>query len=203
MTDDSVAKAYEQTPLLAFSWGTCLQLQILRETAAEIRSLIVAGVKPDGPWDGNSLSRAQGHFWLWVLGAYEVLRTMAQASSCFTPELHARITVEKRHFNQIRIPFAKQERAGAKKGDATSTWREVFSLGYKPDGDIIFSVGGTEFCAKDLMERFELFIKSIKRQEVLQSHEQFFQIQGASAAQQHAAADVHASAASPLRQGRG
>lgn len=203
MTDDSVAHAYAQTPLLAFSCGTCLQLQFLNETAAEIRLLIASGVKHDGPWDGNALSKAHGQFWLWVLGAYEVLRTMAQAPSCFTPDLYHRITLEKRHFNQIRIPFAKQERAGVRKGDATSTWREVFAFGYKPDGDIIFSIGGTEFCAKDLIERFELFIKTIDRHDVLQSHEQFFQLQDASSAQQDAAADVPASAASPLQQGGG
>ncbi len=36
--------------------------------------------------DGGRVARAESLMWLWVLGAYEVVRTICQAKDCFTQQ---------------------------------------------------------------------------------------------------------------------
>lgn len=171
MTDHSSSEqAFERTPLLAFSLSTCLQIQFLREIATDIRTLTSSAVRTDGPWDGNALAKAQGLFWLWILGAYEVVRTMAQAKQCFAPDALQRIVQEKKHLAQIRMPFAKQEREGKR----LPVWREFFSDGCNADGDIIFTIAGNTVHAKVQLVRFEAFVTGFECADILMSHEQSY-----------------------------
>src|ERR1700687_2076506 len=55
---------------------------------------------------------AYSHFWLWVLAAYEVTRTMHQARVCFSVPLGNRLGTLKKQLSQLRVPFAKQELPG-------------------------------------------------------------------------------------------
>lgn len=54
--------------------------------------------------------------YLWVLGAYELVRTLDQRCQAkpdlFGPELTARVRVTKQQINRLRIPLAKMEAAG-------------------------------------------------------------------------------------------
>ena len=62
----------------------------------------------EGIVDGD-FNLAYGRIWLWILGAYEVVRTMCQARICFSEEYLAKLTTFKTAMADIRIPFAKQE----------------------------------------------------------------------------------------------
>jgi hypothetical protein len=50
--------------------------------------------------------------WLWTLGAYEVVRTMCQAKSCFSDRTMDQLTHLKKTLSAVRMPAAKMEKAG-------------------------------------------------------------------------------------------
>lgn len=95
--------------------------------------------------DGESLNRAYGLFWLWVIGTYEVIRTMCQAKSCFSEEVYDRLDRFKKHIATLRVPFAKQEYQGRQvpiKAE-NSMKLEVEAR------DIVFSVKEQRFAARE------------------------------------------------------
>lgn len=55
--------------------------------------------------------------YLWILGAYELVRSLDQRAQAhagiLTSDIHDQITKVKRHFARLRIPLAKMEPAGA------------------------------------------------------------------------------------------
>src|SRR5687767_1566334 len=72
-------------PLLKFSLYTDVQVGLLRERGMEIIALLDDACGPDSSCDADAMMRIYGCFWLWVLGSYEVVRTMDEARSCFAP----------------------------------------------------------------------------------------------------------------------
>jgi hypothetical protein len=69
--------------------------------------------------DGSRIDRAESLMWLWTLGAYEVVRTMCQAKSCFSSKALGQLTQLKKTLAAVRMPAAKMEKAG-KKAPVTS-----------------------------------------------------------------------------------
>src|SRR4051794_19183463 len=109
--DPTVEAMLDNKPLLMFSLYTQDQADALRELGDEILRLLALNQAKDGTAqnDGPRFIRANNLFWFWVLGAYEVLRTMAGHSACFTPPVATDITALKQKLAKIRVPFAKQE----------------------------------------------------------------------------------------------
>jgi hypothetical protein len=64
------------------------------------------------PVDGGSLDRAESLMWLLSLGAYEVMRTMHQAKTCFSERLVQDLSVLKKTLGSVRLPAAKIEKPG-------------------------------------------------------------------------------------------
>ena len=54
--------------------------------------------------------RASDLMWLWTLGAYEVVRTMAQAQACFSPRFYREAAALKVALERVRVPGTKMER---------------------------------------------------------------------------------------------
>jgi hypothetical protein len=55
------------------------------------------------------LARAEMLFWFWLLGAYEVVRTMTHTSDCFSDHYVDRLTGLKKQLEFARMPAAKME----------------------------------------------------------------------------------------------
>lgn len=152
-------EAFKRTPLMAFSPGTQLQVQILNEKGKEILSHMEQSVANPGQVDGNAMSKAHGLFWLWVLGVYEVLRTMDQSSGSLSDGLKDKIRAEKKYFAKIRMPFAKQEFQGKK----IRAWKASFATGVcGTTGDIAFDIESQTYSAKASVERFQAFIAGLR-----------------------------------------
>jgi hypothetical protein len=164
--EDSVTAMFRKSPLMAFSPLTQLQLQCLEEVAGEIEDLLAESMLDPENANGNLISRSYSRMWLWLLGAYEVLRTMAEAKQCFSIQFHSRLLDEKRHFAEIRMPLAKQEYRGKK----DSAWRDGFLIGIKlQTHDAFFAINGIEYSARDLIARFRTFISSIQPADVVKA----------------------------------
>lgn len=72
--------------LLAFSFALSTRNNQLTTIADEILDLLDDGISAQ-QIDGQNVTRAGILIWLWTLGAYEIVRTMCQAKSCFSKNL--------------------------------------------------------------------------------------------------------------------
>ena len=135
-----------------------LDVQLLEYEAAEADSL---------PRDLGDLSATDAfndhitHSYLWVLGTYELIRTLDQRvreHSVFAGEICERIGDVKRRFARIRVPLAKHEPArGYDETDQGFPWpaySEAHGIGWRVAEDTV--VG-----RKDLADLFLELLESI------------------------------------------
>lgn len=117
--------------------------------------------------DGQVVMRAHGLFWLWVLGAYEVVRTMCQAKRCFTPAVAAQIKFVERSLWLLRIPFAKQELPGEKA--PVHAELSIYGVQHSPP-DLQYAVKEQVVSARDLIEQFTAVFAAIRRSDIVADH---------------------------------
>lgn len=86
--------------LVAFSSYLSGRNQVLLAIAAEIV----------GHLDAGERGRASDLMWLWVIGAYEVVRTMCQAQGCFSLQFARVLSGLKVALERVRVPSTKMER---------------------------------------------------------------------------------------------
>ena len=79
--EDQVARE----PLLAFSFVLSTRHNQLTTIADEILDNVDKGISKE-KIDTKYTTKAGILIWLWTLGAYEIVRTMCQAKSCFDSE---------------------------------------------------------------------------------------------------------------------
>jgi len=107
MDDQNVIdRMLDKEPLILFSLYTAGQVRTLQDVGKELLSLLESTIVPKSI-DGASFNRAYGLFWLWVLGAYEVTRTMCQAKACFSRDLSMKLAGLKQRLSILRMPFAE------------------------------------------------------------------------------------------------
>lgn len=156
----------DQNPLIRFSVYTHIQVCTLSTLGREILALLNSSIA-EGSADPQASNRAYGMFWLWLLGAYEVTRTMCQAKSCFTAELSTKLIALKKPLSKLRMPFAKQEYKGENSPIATeASISAVDTIGK----DFKFKINGTVLSVRDLIGAFESVFGNIKREDVLNHH---------------------------------
>ena len=166
-SDDPVEQMLRRKPLIAFSVYTDIQATILIDTANNIR----AGL--DDIFEGDviqvvKLNSAYGLFWLWLLGAYEVVRTMCQAENCFSQGLRERLESFKRRLADLRIPFAKQEYRGERvpiRGELSMTRHPSRS-----EPDLVYRLGEDEYSARSLLYEFDTIFGEIGLDDILSEH---------------------------------
>lgn len=171
--DDPVEKMLTENPLIGFSVYTHIQSKTLQTLRQEIIQCFEAGMytlSGDGETpcvDGELVNRAYGLFWLWVLGAFEIVRTMCQAEQCFSSRVIGDLKDIKRRLALLRMPFAKQELAGKSVpvGAEPSIYRIV---GSPPD--FWYQVSGQEFSVRQLLDEFAIVLSKINRSDVLANH---------------------------------
>ena len=163
---DTISEMLNQNPLIGFSIYTQIQVRTLSAFGQEILDLLDSSMA-EGSVDAQALNRAYGMFWLWLLGAYEVTRTMCQAKSCFTAELSTKLIDLKKRLSALRIPFAKQEYE--KKTTPIKAEASIYGVD-RMRKDFKFEITGTVLSVRDLISAFESVFGNIKREDVLSDH---------------------------------
>ena len=159
-----VQAALRSRPLLRFSAYTAIQADIVRNLSAEIRSVLDDAFRVSGQVQGDSFSRAYGLFWLWVLGSYEVVRTMSSAPTCFTASAFVKIRAYKKRIAVLRIPFAKQQY----RGEATAIRAEASVWGIDQDAkDLKFEVKDRVITIRTMLDDFDELITALTPDDVL------------------------------------
>lgn len=163
---NTIAEMLNQNPLVWFSAYTQIQVRTLSAFGREILDLLDSSMA-EGSVDAQAFDRAYGMFWLWLLGAYEVTRTMCQAKSCFTEELSTKLITLKKRLSALRMPFAKQEYEGRRtpiKNEASVCSMDTMAKDFK------FEINGTALSVRDLISAFESVFGNIKGEDVLSDH---------------------------------
>ena len=111
--------------------------------------------------------------WLWLLGAYEVVRTMCQAKSCFTENTVSKLQELKRTLSDVRMPAAKMEKRGQKKPVTSNRSPAGLDMAKKDllvnDPDVQPDVS-----ARDLLSKFDEVFSSISKDDVHSQHEESY-----------------------------
>ena len=152
----------ELSPLHFFSIYTVVQVQSLDRVGREIVG-ICASWRPNGEsTEIVDFPRCYDLFWLWVLGSYEVIRTMKQhCPRCFSAAAQGRISVAYLKIKPIRIPFAKQENQNGSGPIYAENSVSGFGRGMK------FRINGTLIDSTDLIEEILEFFNSFVRADVV------------------------------------
>ena len=103
----------------------------------------------------DDFTETYGQFWLWLLGAYEVIRTLCEYSDQFDPDFAEKLQELKRDLAKVRVPFAKQEYRGRSEGIGGDL--SVTSFGK----DMKFQIDGEEVSSQDVIAKVTNFIESI------------------------------------------
>ncbi|WP_170506845.1 MULTISPECIES: ubiquitin-like domain-containing protein [Ruegeria] len=150
----------QQKPLVRFSIYTLIQADSLQRVGQKLCSL-----SQGWPEDikGGDLSEYYDLFWLWVLGSYEVLRTMDQHSSCFSVEKQTEIKDLKKKLHKIRIPFAKQELRG--RGGPIDNENSIANV----SSGLRFVIEGQRFESCDLIHEVTSFLRSFAPMDIRSS----------------------------------
>ena len=161
-----VARIFEDAPLMRFSLYTHTQFESLCRTRSRLSSICP---RPNdiGAVNYSELLDYHDLFWLWTLGAYEVLRTMTQHSSCFREEAQERLQKAKVEVATLRMPFAKQELRGqTPKGKNRFSSENSFSA---IDNGLVFIVNEERIQSEDFMDRTIEVLRSIKIDDIISS----------------------------------
>lgn len=155
----------EANPLVRFSVYTHIQAAFLRERGQEILRLMdrasVGGATP------SLTQTVYPEFWLWVFGAYEVVRTMSIGQGCFSPSLTVRLVDLKKQLTPLRMVLAKQERAGHQGNIDADGSIAGFGLENK---DLVFLLDGKQprrLSARELIRTVEELFAGIRLEDVL------------------------------------
>lgn len=163
-TDAAISEMLKRAPLVRFSPYSQVQIETVQKLSAELIQNLDQGIQGH-QIDGQTFQCIYGDFWLWVLGAYEVTRTMSEYKNCFSGCLNTAVSTFKRSISILRIPFAKQQFMGHDKrpinGEA-SVYK--FDLEKK---DLAFEVEGKVVWMRELINEFESLVRSIKPEDVL------------------------------------
>ena len=120
--------------------------------------------------DGGSVERAESLMWLWLLGAYEIVRTMHQAKYCFNGRVASDIGNLKDLLAEIRMPAAKMEKLG-RKVPVTST-RSPSGWDVQNHDLLLNDPEESEaISARHVLAEFDRVFCSITKADVLSTHE--------------------------------
>lgn len=104
-------QSVERDPLQVFSFYLSSRENILCTFAEEIIEHLDHGFAAECI-DVRRIERAESLMWLWILGAYEIVRTMYQAKQCFSAQLQQDLHGLKKTLAHVRMPAAKMEKPG-------------------------------------------------------------------------------------------
>lgn len=165
MTDDQVLQdIWKRGPLIHFSVYSHLQVEALRRLSSEICEHLDTSISAQGI-DGAGFQRTYGLFWLWVLGAYEMTRTLSEYKKCFSDLFQGEIAHFKSTISVLRMPFAKQQFQGRDKRPISAE-ASIYGVD-TTNKDLSFQIDGKEIWVRVTLAEFERFMGAVTVDDVL------------------------------------
>ena len=168
LKNPSPAEMDLRDPLSTFSFYLSGRVNVLCGFADEIIENLDEGFLASSV-DGGRISRAESLMWLWILGAYEIVRTMVQAEKCFSPEALKKLRVLKKSLSVVRMPASKMEKQG-KRVPVTSN-RSPAGWNVENKDLLVNDPEGDDISARELFSNFDKTFCSIRKSDILARHE--------------------------------
>jgi hypothetical protein len=159
--DRAIEDLLESNPLLVFSCYTHGQVSHLIDKGEHNLQLLDQCFTEDSA--SASLNDSYHNFWLWLLGAYEVVRTMSAADDCFDDELLQELQALKATLASLRMPFAKQEHRGRRRPIGSEISIYTVSVQRR---DFSFKIGSEFLWVRDIVQKFINTMSMISRHSV-------------------------------------
>lgn len=163
----------ERDPVMAFSHYLSGRVHLLLALKEEILDHLESGFSGKHV-DGGRVGRAESLMWLWILGAYEVVRTMCQAKGCFSDSMFSELALLKKTLSAARMPAAKMEKVGKKKpvnsNRSPSGWDVVTRDLFVNDPD-----EKPDISARFMLAEFDRVFSSMTKHDVLARHEESYE----------------------------
>jgi hypothetical protein len=161
----------QRDPLAAFSNYLSGRVNVLCSFADEIIENLDTGFSGQCVDDGR-VTRAESLMWFWLLGAYEVVRTMHQAKECFSDRLVQDLSGLKKTLATVRVPAAKMEKPGRKA--AVTSNRSPTGWDAENRDLLVNDPEEGNISARWVLLEFDRVFSSIERSDVLASHEESY-----------------------------
>lgn len=162
----------ERDPIIAFSHYLSGRVHVLLAVADEIIENLDQGFA-DTIVDGDRIGRAEDLTWLWILGAYEIVRTMCHAKTCFSERTLRDLTELKKILAAVRMPAAKMERHGknipVNSNRSPSGWDVANRDLYVNDPE-----SGSDVSARSILFAFDRVFSAITKDDILSRHEESY-----------------------------
>ncbi|NQU67731.1 MAG: hypothetical protein HQ510_07305 [Candidatus Marinimicrobia bacterium] len=167
----SLEEILKKQPLVVFSIYTHIQVQFLERYGNELCESLDKMLAEKHVISGD-IQLTYGQIWLWILGAYEVVRTMCQAKACFSDALFDRLIFFKRDIANFRIPFAKQELRGRN----IAVHSELSISGYDfVKKDFVFTIDNKKYSFRDYFINFSNLMASITNNDIIHGLEKTYE----------------------------
>ncbi|GFO57573.1 hypothetical protein GMSM_45800 [Geomonas sp. Red276] len=161
----------DRDPLIAFSHYLSGRVHVLLAISDEITENLDEGFS-EQVIDSGRVMRAESLMWLWILGAYEVVRTICQAKSCFSEKMLYELIQLKKTLSSVRMPAAKMEKAG-KNAPVTSN-RSPAGWDIANRDLFVNDPESANVSARFLLKEFDRAFSAITQEDVLGCHEESF-----------------------------
>ncbi|WP_020469934.1 hypothetical protein [Zavarzinella formosa] len=164
---DNFEEFEQKNPLVRFSWYLNGRIFVLNQLSSEIIENL------NKAWPGKGLcveflQKAESQLWFWTLGAYEMIRTMDQAKTCFSCRLHPQLLAVKNRLSTARMPAAKMEVRSKKTPIASDRSPCDFD---NQNRDLLIGDPENPVSGRDVLKEFSQFISSIRLEDILKRHE--------------------------------
>lgn len=166
------AETIAREPLIAFSHYLAGRVNLLCSFGDEITQHLDKGFS--GPCiNGARIERAESLMWFWLLGAYEVVRTMHQAKGCFSENLTQELGTLKKTLAIVRMPAAKMEKPGKRAPVSSNRSPAGWDVANR---DLLVNdpEESPDISARWVMSEFDRVFSSIAESDVLAHHEKTY-----------------------------
>ena len=168
MHSPSISAEFDsQFPLAKYSFYALGRVQVLMSVREEIIKELDLAFQ-DQKLLSEHLIRAESLSWLWVLGAYEVVRTMSQAKQCFSERAQSALSGIKKELSKVRMPSAKMEQQG--RYVAVPSRRSPAALVVQ-EHDLLIGDPSSPHSLRWLLDQFAQVFTSFEAADILDSHE--------------------------------
>jgi hypothetical protein len=166
------AQTVEREPLTAFSHYLSGRVNVLCSFADEIIENLDKGFSGQCV-DGGRVERAESLMWFWLLGAYEVVRTMHQAKVCFSDRLVQDLSELKKLLATVRMPAAKMEKTGKKAAVTSNRSPSGWDV---ENRDLLVNdpEESPDVSGRWILSEFDRVFSSVTKDDVLARHERAY-----------------------------
>ena len=160
----------KSNPLARYSFYANGRVQVLLKLSIEILQQLDAAYHHNAI-SHEHISRAEELSWLWILGSYEVVRTMCQANACFSDRLNSALKKLKFELSQVRMPAAKMEA----KGQRLPITSNRSATGLQPsDRDLLVGDPSYPRRLRSLLDHFYAVFTQLDSSDILATHESIY-----------------------------